>query len=134
MDTNQAKVFKDEAESDRDKARLNSVGMNHAGDFLNAVPVKALGLHLRPQEFTVSVKYRLGVPVHTASGPCAAECGEANADVFGDHSLGCSKESERIHRHNILRDAVHGTARQAALSPRKEESALLPGSTAKPAG
>ena len=38
-----------------------------------------------------------------------------------------------IHRHNIIRDAIHGTASQAALSPRKEESALLPGSTAKPA-
>ena len=46
-------------ENERDKARLNSVSMPHAGDLLNAITVKAICLHLKPPEFTSSVKYCL---------------------------------------------------------------------------
>ena len=40
----------------RDIARLASLGLPHAGDWLNVVPSPALGLHLRPTEFIVSAK------------------------------------------------------------------------------
>jgi hypothetical protein len=40
----------------REIARLASLGLPHAGDWLNVVPSPALGLHLRPTEFIVSVK------------------------------------------------------------------------------
>ena len=125
------KQLSKEAECERDKARLKSVGLPHAGDWLNAVPVKALGLNLRPREFTASVKYRLGLKVYPFSGKCIA-CGQ-NSDKFGDHSVGCVSEGERIFRHNVIRDALHMTATQASLSPAKEQSALLPGSAEKPA-
>ena len=131
VDEYSAKQLFDEAEKERDKARLKSVSMQHAGDWLNAVPVKALGLNLRPREFTASVKYRLGLKVYSSSGDCIA-CGQSS-DEFGDHAVGCSSEGERIFRHNTLRDALHMTAKQASLSPAKEQSALLPGSAEKPA-
>ena len=118
-------------EGEREKARLNSVTLAHAGDWLNAVPVKALGLHLRPREFTSSLKYRLGMRVYPSVGSCIA-CGQ-ESDEYGDHSIGCSSEGERIFRHNALRDALHSTAKQASLAPAKELSALLPGSAEKPA-
>jgi hypothetical protein len=35
----------------RDKARLASLGLAHAGDWLNVIPSPILGLHVRPQEF-----------------------------------------------------------------------------------
>ena len=70
-------------------------------------------------------------PVFPASGPCLA-CGDPS-DKFGDHAIGCGKEGERIYRHNIIRDAVHSSARSAALAPAKEASSLLPGSADKPA-
>ena len=63
IDANFVKELLEHAVEERDQARLKSVGMKHAGDWLNAVPVKALGLHLRPLEFTTSAKYRLGMPV-----------------------------------------------------------------------
>ena len=131
IDLHTAKLLHDEMVGERDKARFNSVGMEHAGDWLNTVPVRALGLHLKPKEFTVAVKYRLGMRVYSAAGPCIA-CGR-DSDEYGDHSIGCSHEGERIYRHNVIRDAIHETAKQASLAPAKEQSALLPGSQAKPA-
>ena len=38
----------------RDIARLASLGLPHAGDWLNVVPSPSLGLHLCPPEFIVS--------------------------------------------------------------------------------
>ena len=82
LDAHLLEVLKESAENDREKARLNSVSMQHSGDWLNAVPVKALGLHLRPLEFRASIRYRLGVPVYRSPGPCLA-CDMAESDVIG---------------------------------------------------
>ena len=132
FDPNHFGLQKENLNTERDQARLNSLGMQHAGNWLHAVPIKALGLHLRPLEFVASVKYRLGSPVYAKEGLCSA-CKQQTSDAFGDHSLGCSSNGERIFRHNILRDAIFQTAKQAALSPAKEENSLLPGSGDKPA-
>ena len=51
---------------------------------------------------------------------------------MGDHSLGCSKTSDRIARHNLLRDILFETAASADLAPTKEEKYLLPGTIARP--
>ena len=47
IEANLAKELFEEAETVREKARLNSVSMKHSGDWLFAAPVRALGLHLR---------------------------------------------------------------------------------------
>ena len=51
---------------------------------------------------------------------------------MGDHSLGCPKTSDRIARHNLLRDVLFETAASADLGPIKEEKYLLPGTIARP--
>ena len=61
--------------STRDKARMSSLGIKHAGDWLNVVPNPSLGLLLRAQEFRSAVMYRLGVPMFQREGPCVA-CGQ----------------------------------------------------------
>ena len=86
-------------------------------------PIKTLGLHLRPPEFILAVKYRLGLPIYTSQGPCPA-CLRLS-DVKGDHALCCGVGSERIARHNALRDAIFLTAANAALGPVKEGRFLL---------
>ena len=53
---------------------------------LNAVPNKALGLHLKDQEYIAGVKYRLGLPVYPVAGPCVV-C-HRPSNQFGDHSIG----------------------------------------------
>ena len=54
---------------ERERARLLSVSLDHAGDWLNTPPLQALGLHLRSSEFTLVIKYRLGMPVFDSAGP-----------------------------------------------------------------
>ena len=115
----------------RETARLASLGLAHAGDWLNLVPCPALGLHLRPAEFTAALKYRLGVPMYDREGPCPA-CGRPS-DTLGDHALCCGSSGERIARHNSLRDTLYQTAIKAALGPVREGRALIPGSAARPA-
>ena len=118
-------------DGDRERARLASLGLQHAGDWLNTAPLKALGLHLRGAEFTLVVKYRLGLPVFDTAGPCPACLRQS--DVFGDHALCCGSGGERISRHNALRDALYETAVAAGLGPTKEGRFLLPGNDRRPA-
>ena len=115
----------------RERARLASLGLPHAGDWLNTPPLTALGPHLRPAEFVPALKYRLGLPVFTSEGPCPA-CLRFS-DALGDHALCCGTGGERISRHNNLRDALFDTAVAAGLGPVKEGRFLLPGADRRPA-
>ena len=121
--------FSEEGEA-RETARMASLGLPHSGSWLSVVPSPALGLHLRASEFTSALRYRLGIPIYTSEGPCPA-C-SLPSDVMGDHALGCAKHSERIARHNLLRDLIFEAASNAALAPLKEERHLLPGTAARP--
>ena len=114
----------------REMARLKSLGLPQAGVFLSVVPQPALGLHLRAPEFVPSLKYRLGIPVYSAEGPCPS-C-SAPSDRMGDHALGCAKHGDRIARHDQLRDVIFEAAASASLAPAREERHLLPGSAARP--
>jgi hypothetical protein len=120
-----------ESGSVREMARLASVGLAHAGDWLNVVPSPALGLHLRSQEFIAVTKYRLGANIYPRESQCPA-CGH-HSDRLGDHAMCCSSNGERISRHNILRDAIYTVAQSAALGPSKEGRFLLPGTDRRPA-
>ena len=86
---------------------------------------------MKPAEFIVSVKYRLGVPVFSTAGQCSA-CSR-HSDALGDHAISCGYQGERIARHDSLRDALFHTAQQGCLGPTREDRALLPGSEARPA-
>ena len=115
----------------REKARLGSLSLPHSGDWLNCAPLVALGLHLRPTEFVLAAKYRLGLAIFDKEGPCPACL--RSSDVFGDHALCCGVGGERISRHNALRDAIFDTAAHAGLAPIKEGRFLLPGADRRPA-
>ena len=114
----------------RDLARLSSLGLKYAGSWLSVVPSPALGLHLRPAEFVPIVRYRLGINVYTSEGNCPT-CGQ-HSDKTGDHALACVRSSDRIARHDLLRDLIYEAASSASLAPVKEEKHLLPGSQARP--
>jgi hypothetical protein len=117
----------------RDRARLNCVARDGAGDWLTALPSKQLGLHLRSGEFIFAVKHRLGLPVFREAGECPAQRCEAVSDVHGDHAISCAIGGERISKHNHVRDALFQAAQQAQLGPLKEPDGLLPGSDDRPA-
>ena len=117
--------------STRDIARLASLGLPNAGAWLNVVPSPALNLHLRPSEFLVSVKYRLGMDIFPTAGKCTA-C-PLQSDTKGDHAISCGYEGERIARHDHLRNALYNTCSQACLGPSREVRDLVAGSGARPA-
>ena len=134
IDANNLGLLKDrltQEAGEREIAHLGSLGLPYAGAWLNAPPIPALGLHLRSNEFILAVKYRLGCYVYDREGPCPA-CLRPS-DRFGDHSMCCGSQGERISRHNHLRDALFSTAAAAALSPVKESRFLLPGADRRPA-
>ena len=80
--------LREDVETTRETARLTSLSLPHASDWLNVVPSPVLGLQLPGVEFRTSVLYRLGELVFPAEGPCVA-CG-AQADRLGDHTVGCA--------------------------------------------
>ena len=54
----------------RDRARLLSCSLPNSGDWLSAVPLKALGSTLPAAEFRFAVCYRLGVPLLNSESTC----------------------------------------------------------------
>ena len=119
------------APNTRSKALALSTAIPHAGDWLNVVPSKALGLHLHDWEFRLCLQYWLGLQL-AREGSCCTIC-RAPADAMGDHQVGCGGNGDRIHRHDSIRDAVFSAAQSAALAPRKEVPSLIPGSSSRPA-
>ena len=101
------------------------------GDWPNTAPLIALGLHLRPVEFMLVAKYRLGMQLYSRGGPCLACLRPSNQ--LGGPALSCGTDGERISRHNHVRDAIYETAVAAGLGPTKEGRFLLPGADRRPA-
>ena len=78
------------APDSRSKALALSSAIRHAGDWLNVVLSRALGLHLRDQEFRLCLQYWLGLPI--AHCPIC----QVAADPFGDHQVGCGGNGDRM--------------------------------------
>ena len=115
----------------RSKALALSTAISHAGDWLTVVPSRSLGLHLLDREFRTCLQYWLGIPMLEKGIRCPV-C-QSLADLYGDQQVGCGGNGDRIHQHNSLRDALYSAAQSAALAPRKEVPALIPGTSSQPA-
>ena len=133
IDCEAASRLREAAAGTRDRARLNCVSRAGAGDWLSALPSRALGLHLRKSEFILAVRYRLGLQVFLQEGECPMPRCRSFGDSYGDHAISCAIGGERIAKHNHVRDALFQAAAQAALGPQKEPPGLLPGSDDRPA-
>jgi hypothetical protein len=113
---------------ERDKARMNSVGMERAGALCvpwvsTSDPKSSLRQSSTGWESLCTIQPSTALPVaktvtSTGTMPLAAARRGRGSTVY---------------RHNVIRDTIHETAKQASLAPAKEQSAILPGSQAKPA-
>ena len=90
----------------RNKARLLSLSVDHAGAWLLAVPNPSMGL---------SFCILLGLPLYSISRTCPA-CNKTLLDIYGDHSLICGAGSERTNKHNYVRDTLYYIMNSAGLS------------------
>ena len=82
------------AQDSRSRALALSTAIPHAGDWLNVVPSRALGLHLQDWEFRVSLQYWLGLQMADEATPCPV-CRSAG-DPHGDHQVVCGSNGDRI--------------------------------------
>ncbi len=84
----------------RDLARLNTLSRGYSTSaWLQDTPQPSLGL-VR-SEFTMALRYWLGIPLFGISPPQAcARC--TSLDQHGDHLLGCGQGPLRIRRHDTL--------------------------------
>src|SRR5205085_5920342 len=65
----------------------------------------------------------LGLPVLSEEKSCSLWM--QTIDVFGDHSACCSVSSDRIHRHNRVRNLLDRICQEGLLSPVMEKYRLL---------
>ena len=98
--------------------------MPQSGAWLATPPVPALGLHLSPSEFQISVKYRLGIAVYEDERKCPY-CRSGILDVFGDKVVICHGRGDAISRHDRVRDRIASAGSAANLSPVIEKRNLI---------
>lgn len=113
-----------------DQARLRAVSSPHAGDWLHAPPITAIGLRLSNEDVRIAVAYRLGA---TTCQPHDCRCG-AKVDARGLHGLSCRKSEPRHIRHSQLNDVIWRAMKRAGMPAAKEPVGLVQSSGLRPDG
>ena len=85
---------------------------------------------MAPNEFRISAKYRLGVPVYDAERKCPF-CKAGVLDIYGDHAIACHGRGDAIARHDRIRDKLVSACSSANLSPVVEKKNLIPESQSR---
>ena len=116
LDNEKFHDLKENLDCERKYARLLSLSVRHAGAWLSAPPIPALGLHMAPNEFKIRAKYRLGVPVYDVERKCPI-CKTGVLDIYGDHAIACHGRGDAIARHDRIRDKIVSACSSANLSP-----------------
>ncbi|XP_026391994.1 uncharacterized protein LOC113287446 [Papaver somniferum] len=104
--------------SERDTILWKSNRLDHAQDYLKAIPICGLNQTLGPRQFRAVVSYRLGVHIFNTIDGCA--CCKRKMDVYGDHALHCASEVGIKFRHDFVRDVISDIFYKAGVAARKE--------------
>lgn len=113
-----------------DQARLRAVSSPHAGDWLHAPPLTAIGLRLSNEDIRVAVAHRLGA---VACQPHTCICGSL-VDARGLHGLSCRKSAPRHIRHSQLNDLIWRAIKRAQIPASKEPVGLSRSDGKRPDG
>lgn len=113
-----------------DQARLRAIASPHAGDWLHAPPITAVGLRLSNEDIRIAVAYRLGA---AACQPHDCRCG-TKVDARGLHGLSCRKSEPRHIRHSQLNDTIWRAVKRAKVPATKEPVGLLQSDGLRPDG
>ena len=85
---------------------------------------------MAPNEFRISSKYRLGVPVYDAERQCPF-CKAGVLDICGDHAIACHGRGDAIARHDRIRNKIVSACSSPNLSPVVRKN-LIPESQSRP--
>ena len=113
-----------------DQARLKALTTAHAGDWLHAPPLTAVGLRLSDETIRVATGFRLGTII---CQPHICVCGTM-VDARGLHSLACRKSAPRPIRHSQLNDLIWRAIKKAHIPASKEPIALSRSDGKRPDG
>jgi hypothetical protein len=106
-----------------DLLRLSALAAPRSAAWLMAMPCRGpLDLTLSPDQMQVALQLRLGLPLAGPADSCPV-CSKT-LDIFGHHSLTCSRSDSRVTRHNRLRDALFWLLAAAGMSPQKEQGSF----------
>ena len=125
-----SEMLMQEASDDYSKARIRASLAPHAGEWLNAPPISAVGLRLSNEALRVAVGLRLGANI---CAPHVCRC-SAQVDARGIHGLSCVRSAGRQLRHSLVNDIIHRALTRAKVPSTKEPAGLLAGSSLRPDG
>ena len=110
-----------QAQSEVDRARHLAVSSESASDWVHALPIPSLGLHLDPTALKIACSLRLGSNI---CQPHQCICG-VMVEKSGLHGLACKKQVGRHSRHNEINDLVKRALVQAKIPARTEPPGLF---------
>ena len=119
-----------DAPDDYTKARLLAVSAPHAGDWLNAPPMSAIGLRMSNEAVRVATGLRLGANL---CSPHTCRCSAA-VDARGSHGLSCQRSAGRQLRHSQLNNIINRAMGRAGIASSREPSGLVIGTCLRPDG
>ncbi|KAL6545127.1 hypothetical protein OROHE_009792 [Orobanche hederae] len=103
----------------RQNAVFGCLQAAHAQDFLLAIPIHGLGLHISPVEYRTILRYRLMIPLFPIDEVCPV-CRKACLDTFGEHAVHCRELPGFKYRNDLVRDVLFDIFRRARVSVKKE--------------
>ena len=118
------------SQSSVDLARLKAVVTPHAGDWLHAPSLIAIGLWLSDEAIRLAIGYRLGTNI---CQPHTCVCG-ATVDARGLHGLACHKSEPRHIRHSQLNDLIWRAVKKAQILASKKPIGLSRADGKRPDG
>ena len=75
-----------DSSNNRNRARLHSLVLPHAGDWVDVVPSPSLGLNLNSRLFGAAMGYRLGLTLMQEKDCDSSSCHQSQ-DKYGDHAI-----------------------------------------------
>jgi len=111
------------------RARFLAAQSAHAGNWLHAPPITAVGLRSN-EAIRVAVGMRLGINL---CEPDQCQCG-AVVDARELHGLSCRRSAGRQQRHSLLNDILFRSLRRAQVQASKEPLGLLRSDGKRPDG
>jgi hypothetical protein len=113
-----------------DRARLLAVQAPGSGEWLEALPLSAIGLKLDDQSVRIAISLRLGAPI---VGEHRCICG-ALVKENGHHGLSCVRSSGRQSRHSSVNDIIHRALLKADIAAVREPTYLCATDDRRPDG
>ena len=113
-----------------EKARLRAVASEHASDWLNAIPIPALGLKMDNTSFRIACGLRLG---SLLCQPHSCPCGML-VTALGRHGLSCKNAKGTHSRHSQANDLIKRALGSAQVPAVREPPGLVRSDFKRPDG